>query len=77
MATTKKETVDLEKVYDKLVEFTNRLILATEKLVDIKEDTEMTIAGAGFKAGQAYEIIDKVAEELDELSDDIDNKINP
>jgi hypothetical protein len=74
---TKKETVDLQKVYDKLVELTNQLIEATEKLVDIKDDTELTIAGAGFKAGQAYAIVDKVAEELEELSDEIDYKINP
>ena len=68
----KKEQYDLHELYRKLSDLVNRLEEASEKLIDIKDYQDITVAGAGFKAGQAYAIIDKVYEDLDEIADDVD-----
>jgi len=76
MATKKKE-YDLHELYRKLVALTDDLINATDRLSEIRDDDDMTIAGAGFKAGQAYSIIDKVSDTLDDITDDIYRELNP
>lgn len=76
-ATVKKEQYDLHELYRKLVGLTDDLINATDRLSEIRDDDDMTIAGAGFKAGQAYSIIDKVSDTLDDITDDIYRELNP
>ena len=76
-ATVKKEQYDLHDLYRKLVSLTDDLINATDRLSEIRDNDDMTIAGAGFKAGQAYSIIDKVSDTLDDITDDIYRELNP
>lgn len=74
---TKKEQIDLHELYTKLVGLTDDVINACEKLSEIREEDDMTLAGAGFKAGQAYSIVDKVGDTLDDITDDIYRILNP
>jgi hypothetical protein len=73
---TKKQEYDLHELYKKLVGLTDDLINATDRLSEIRDNDEMTIAGAGFNAGQAYSIIDKVGDALNDITDDIDRQLN-
>lgn len=74
---SKKQEYDLHDLYRKLNGLTDDLINACEKLSEIKEEEDMTLAGAGFKAGQAYSIIDKVNDTLDDITDDLYRILNP
>lgn len=73
----KKQQYDLYDLYKKLNDLTDDLINACEKLSEIKEEEDMTLAGAGFKAGQAYSIVDKVSDTLDDITDDLYRILNP
>jgi uncharacterized protein Yka (UPF0111/DUF47 family) len=70
----KKEVYDLQELYIKLVGLTDQLINAGNKLFEIKN--EKKVAATGFKAGQAYSIIDKVSDELNDITDGIDRSLN-
>lgn len=76
-ATVKKEKYDLHELYRKLVDLTDDLLNASEKLSEIRDNDDMTLAGAGFNAGQAYSIIDTVSDTLDDITDDIYRELNP
>ncbi|MFO0453033.1 MAG: hypothetical protein ACK52I_30970 [Pseudomonadota bacterium] len=72
----KKEQYDLVKLHNKLSKITDDLVNATEKLLEIKEEENIGVAAAGFKAGQAYATIDKVYDELVDMTDDLDHFID-
>ena len=69
----KKEQLEL---YNKLSKITDDLLSGTEKLLEIKNEEEITMAAACFKSGQAYTLIDKVHDDLLQLMDDLDEFTN-
>ena len=76
MATKKEPAYDLNELRIKLSEIADEILTANEQLVIIKEDDEVSISKAAFLVGSAHTIIEKAWDKLDNITDELYDRID-